>query len=115
MLRTFLILICATIFEVLCCQNDTHCPNITIAVLMERFPGTEAPFNFERSIGTVELAKNKSREILRESAHLNFIVRYADVTGCTALQWGALAADIYHNNDIHAIVGPGTYNCQTLS
>ena len=104
---TVYVVFCVIIYEVACCPKETNCPNITIAVLMERFPGTHFPFNFERNIGIVEIAMNKSREILKDSTNLNLIARYVDAPGCTELEWGALAAEVYHNNEIHAIIGPG--------
>ena len=97
------------IYQALCCPNDTKCPNITVAVFMERSAVMDFVFQINRSIGIVEIAINKSREILKDSANLNFIIRYADVVTCTALEWGALAAEVYHNNEIHAIIGPGKY------
>ena len=107
MFCTLFVAFCVIIHEVTCCHKDIDCPNITVAVLMERFPGTDAPFNFERNIGIVKIAMNKSREILKDSANLNLITRYVDASGCTELEWGALAAEVYHNNEIHAIIGPG--------
>ena len=87
------------------------CVNITVAVLLERSAVLDFPFQINRTIGLIEIAINKSRDILQQSVHLEFIIRHADVTTCTALEWGALAADIYHNNEIHAIIGPGNMSC----
>ena len=104
----------AIIHGVACCQNGTYCPNISIAVLMEKIPGTAYPFNFERNMGIVEIAMNKSKEILKDTAKLKFIPRYAESNPCTEMEWGALAAEVYHNNEIHAIIGPGKSNFSTL-
>ena len=102
MLFPVYIVFCGIIYETLCCPSETNCPNITVAVFMEKFQVADAPFQINRSI-------NKSRQILKDSANLNFIIRYADVVTCTALEWGALAAEVYHNNEIHSIIGPGKY------
>ena len=85
------------------------CVNITVAVLVERSPVFDFPFQINNSIGIIELAMNKTQEMVGHSANLKFIVRYADVPACTSLLWGALAAKIYHTNEIHAFIGPGKY------
>ena len=99
----------AILYESLCCPTGTSCPNITVAVLIERSAVLDFPFQINRTIGIVELGINKSKELLQDSANVNYIIRYADVPTCTALEWGALAAEVYHNNEIHAIIGPGKY------
>ena len=101
----FYIMLCGT----QCCPSEPRCPNITVALLIERSAILDFPFQINRSIGVVQFGMNKSREILKDSANLNFIIRYADVPTCTALEWGALAAEVYHNNEMHAIIGPGKY------
>ena len=85
------------------------CANVTVAVLVERSAVVDFPFQLNRSIGIIELAIDKTREMVGKSANVDFIIRYADVPTCTSLHWGALAAEIYHNNEIHAIIGPGLY------
>ena len=105
---------CLTLASVLILTTNyvkACCVNITVAVLLERSAVLDFPFQINRTIGLIEIAINKSRDILQQSVHLEFIIRYADVTTCTALEWGALAADIYHNNEIHAIIGPGNMSC----
>ena len=107
------LLICITLASVLTLTTKCAmacCVNITVAVLLERSVN-DIPFSINRTIGLIEIAINKSRDMLQQSVHLEFIIRYADVPTCTALEWGALAADIYHNNEIHAIIGPGNMSC----
>ena len=94
--------------------SEACCANITVAVLVERSAVLDFPFQINRTVGIIELAMNKSREMLADVANLEFIIRYADVPTCTSLHWGALAADIYHNNKIHAIIGPGKYYCTSF-
>ena len=95
----------------LCLNNvvSACCVNVTVAILMERSSKTDMPFLINRTLGLVNTATAKSKEIVKHSANLNFILRYADVPACTSLKWGALASELYHNNDIHAVIGPGLY------
>ena len=99
-----ILLVCAS-KQVLSC-----CVNITVAVIMERAL-MDMPFAINRTIGVINIAMAKSQEMVKNSVNLNYIVRYADIPTCTYLQFGALAAEIYHNNEIHAIIGPGMLPC----
>ena len=91
------------------------CKNITIAVILERSAELDMPFTINRTIGIIELAKRKAQEMTADLAHLDFIVRYIDAPRCTSRSWGALAAELYHINDVHAIIGPGTlYMCSQI-
>ena len=83
--------------------------NITVAVLVESSSVLDFPFQINRTVGIIEQATEKARDILAGTAHLEFIIRQADVPTCTSLLWGALVADVYYGNDIHAIIGPGKY------
>ena len=100
-----LMLICCGSHLACCC-----CVNITVAVLVERSAVLDFPFQLNRTVGIIELAMDKTREMVGHAANMNFIIRYSDVPTCTSLHWGALAAEIYHNNEIHAIIGPGGYH-----
>ena len=93
----------------MCLAANAVIPNITVAILIERSAILDMPFIINRTIGIIELATSKAREITKHSANLDFIVRYADVPACVSLKWGALAAEVYHGNDIQAIIGPGMY------
>ena len=86
------------------------CQNITVAIILERSAVLDMPFTINRTIGIIELAKTTARAITKDVSNLEFIVRFADVPNCVTEQWGALAADIYHNNNIQAIIGPGMLN-----
>ena len=85
------------------------CQNITVAIILERSAVLDMPFTINRTIGIIELAKTTARAIMKDMANLEFIVRFADVPNCVTEKWGALAADIYHNNNIQAIIGPGMF------
>ena len=80
--------------------------NITVAVIMERAQ-VDLPFGINRSIGVINMAMDKAQSIVRHSVNLNFLVRYLDVRTCTSRKFGALAAEMYHDNGIHGIIGPG--------
>ena len=81
--------------------------NITVAVIMERAQ-VDLPFGINRSIGVINMAMDKAQSIVRHSVNLNFLVRYLDVRTCTSRKFGALAAEMYHDNGIHGIIGPGS-------
>ena len=91
-----------------CKTISSCCVNLTVAVLMERSQA-DLPFVINRTIGVINRGMAKAQEILKHSVNLNFIVRYADIPTCTSLKFGALAAEVYHNNEIHTIIGPGNY------
>ena len=82
--------------------------NITVAVIMERAQ-VDLPFGINRSIGVINMAMDKAQSIVRHSVNLNFLVRYLDVRTCTSRKFGALAAEMYHDNGIHGIIGPGNF------
>lgn len=84
------------------------CVNITIAVLSEYSALRDFPSQINRTVGILEKALNKSREILEHVANVNFIIYNLDYPGCTSLHWGALTAKLYFYDKIHAIIGPGT-------
>lgn len=100
--RYFGIIMFCFINFVSCC-----CVNVTIAILMERSAQTDMPFMINRTIGLVNMVTEKAQEMVENSTNLNFIVRYADVPGCTDMKWGSLASEVYHTNEIHGIIGPG--------
>ena len=95
-----MIALCVSRFALPCCIN------MSVAILMDRSP-RDLPFIINRTIGVINIGMEKAREILKDSVNLNFILRYADVPTCSSLKFGALAAEVYHNNEIHAIIGPG--------
>ena len=81
------------------------CINMTVIVLVEQaFP--DGPFSINNSIGIIELGMEKAREIVEHSVNLNFVVRHKKIR-CVGLEWGALAAELYHTHNVHAIIGPG--------
>ena len=86
------------------------CVNITIAVLTERSALVDFPSQLNRTIGIIERAMNKTREILQHVANVEFIIKNMDFPGCTDSHWGALLAELYHVDQINAIVGPGMYS-----
>ena len=81
--------------------------NITVVYMTERSSTRDFHVLINRTIGLVKMAAEKSKEIVKHTANLNFIIRHVDFHGCTALQWGALAAEMYYNKKIDAILGPG--------
>lgn len=81
--------------------------NITVVYMTERSSTVDVHVLINRTIGLVTMAAEKSKEIVKHTANLNFIIRHVDFPGCTSLQWGALAAEMYYNNRIDAILGPG--------
>ena len=87
--------------------------NITVALVHERSAGEDLPFTINRTIGILQIAMAKSREIVQETVNLNFIIRPADTRGCTTLQFGALVAELYHRDNIDAVIGPGTFPLNT--
>lgn len=89
-------------------QQTNALENITVAYITERSYITDMPFIINRTIGLIDIAMAKAQEIVKDVAHLDFIVRYADVPACTPFKFGALAAEIYHTTEIQAILGPGT-------
>ena len=101
---TFLCLIFLSTTQVLVLPSSV---NITIAYLTERSSTFDLPTMYNRTIGLVAIAYNKAREIVEHSVNLNLVTSTADVPGCTALEWGALAAEVYHSHEIHAIIGFG--------
>ena len=94
------VVLCLSRFALPCCIN------MSVAILMDRSP-RDLPFIINRTIGVINIGIEKAREIVKDSVNLNFILRYADVPTCSSLKFGALAAGVYHSNEIHAIIGPG--------
>ena len=92
-----------------CGRANACCENITIAVLTERSALVDFPSQLNRTIGLIERAMNKTREILQHVANVEFIIKNMDFPGCTDSHWGALLAELYYVNQINAIVGPGMY------
>ena len=86
------------------------CVNITVAVVNERSPVLDLPAQLNRTIGIIERAMNKTREILQYVANVDFIIRNLDAPTCTNSHWGALLADLYYQRKIDAIIGPGKIN-----
>ena len=80
--------------------------NVTVAYLTESSI-QDIPFTINRTIGLVNSAMDKAREIVGDKINLTFVVRYADIPGCTSLKFGALASELYYNMKIDAIIGPG--------
>ena len=83
------------------------CVNITIAVLSEYSEVRDFPTQINRTVGIIEKALNKTREILEPVANVDFIIYNLNYPSCTSLHWGALTAKLYFYENIHAIVGPG--------
>lgn len=94
----------ATAFTTVCCVN------ITVALVHERSAGEDLPFTINRTIGILQMAMTKAKEIVQGTVKLNFIIRPADTIGCTTLQFGALVAELYHRDKIDAVIGPGTFS-----
>ena len=84
--------------------------NITIAVLNERSSVTDYPSSNNRTIGVIERAMNKSREILQHVANVEFIIKNLDYPICTNSHWGAMIAELYYRQNINAIIGPGRFD-----
>ena len=95
-----LVVLCVSRFALPCCIN------MSVAILMDRSP-RDLPFIINRTIGVINIGMEKAREIVKDSVNLKFILRYADVPTCSSLKFGALAAEVYHDNEMHAIIGPG--------
>ena len=83
--------------------------NITIAYLSERSSTFDLPTMYNRTIGLVDIASKRAQEIVQHSVHLKTVVRTADISGCTALHWGALAAEVYYSQEINAVIGFGKF------
>ena len=81
--------------------------NITVAIVNERSPVLDLPSQLNRTIGVIERAMNRTREILRDVAHVDFIIRNLDAPTCTNSHWGAMLAELYYEKKIDAIIGPG--------
>ena len=81
--------------------------NVTVVYMTERSNIVDLSGMINRTIGLVQMAVEKSKEIVKHTANLDILVKFADVPGCIPLQWGALAAEMYHINKIDAILGPG--------
>ena len=90
------------------------CVNITVAVLNERSSILDFPSQLNRSIGLVERAINKTKELLKHAANVEFIIYNMDHPFCTDLRWGALVAELYHKKRINAIIGPGNVSVVNL-
>ena len=73
----------------------------------ERSPVLDLPAQLNRTIGVIERAMNKTREILQDVANVDFIIRNLDAPTCTNSHWGALLAELYYERKIDAIIGPG--------
>ena len=98
----------------LCSGNCTApCRNITVGIILEGATPGSTPLSFavNRTIGIIELAKIRAREMTKDLANLDFIIRYTGVSTCVARDWGAMAAEAYHNFNVNAIIGPG--RCKT--
>ncbi|XP_053380189.1 atrial natriuretic peptide receptor 1-like [Mercenaria mercenaria] len=92
------------------------CVNITIGVLAERSAVLDFPFSINRTKGLIDIAINKTRHMLKDAAHLEYVIMPCDVPTCVATKWGALFSEMYHKYRPHAVIGPGcTPSVQTVS
>ena len=93
------------------CHIPASCVNVTVVYLTEQSTQEGRVFiaGLKRTSGLVDRAVSKAREIVGDSVNLNFIVNPVEISGCTSLKFGAIISELYYNNDIHAIVGPGWY------
>ena len=99
-----------------CLRNSVYpcCVNVTVAYVTERASITDVPFMINRTVGLIEIAMAKAKEIVKHAVNLNFLMRIADIPGCTPMKFGALVAETYHSNDLAAIIGPGNYTYITF-
>ena len=85
----------------------TCCLNITIGVLVERSDILDFPFSINRTKGLIDIAINKTRDIIQDRANLDYVIVPCDVPTCVASKWGALFSEMYHKYRPHAVIGPG--------
>lgn len=81
--------------------------NVTIGLLMERSVNADFPFSINRTHGLISIAKNHTRHIVGNETNLEFVVMPVDVTGCTAMDWGAAFAEMHFQHRPHVLIGPG--------
>ena len=68
--------------------------------------GGYLPYEYRRSGPAVDIALEKIRAQYSNVFNVNYIYKDAG-TDCTENGFGAIAADVYYNNQIDAFIGPG--------